>query len=386
MVDVVANIPRYAEFFAGGGMVSAALRGLWTCALANDIDPKKCATYVANWGADGLVQCDVRDISAKALCQPIDLYWASSPCQDFSLAGKGLGLGGIRSGVFVAWANLVGKVAALGYKPRIIAFENVAGLVSRNGGKDFESILLILIRLGYQVGAMEIDAIDFLPHSRPRIFVVAVRDDIEVPKDLTSRHPCADQFHTRRLRSFQDTASSEVKKNWIWWKLPKIEVNEEPVERMLDQLSQHKWFTEIEVSYLLSLMTDLHLDKVDQQRKTGESKVGFVYKRGRPDETGRVRQYAEVRFDGIAGCIRTPAGGSSRQTLLFIKGNETRARLMSPREAVRLMGLADDYILPQSFNEGYRLAGDGVAVPVVSFLDAHLFQPLLGAAIRRQVA
>lgn len=386
MVDMVTSTPRYAEFFAGGGMVSAALRGFWTCALANDNDPKKCATYAANWGADVLVQGDVRNLSVNALCQPIDLYWASSPCQDFSLAGRGLGLDGIRSGVFVAWAHLVGKIAALGYSPRMIAFENVAGLVSRNAGKDFESILLILIRLGYRVGAIEIDAVDFLPHSRPRIFVVAVRDDIEIPLDVAVLHPSAAQFHTKRLRGFHSVASQEVRENWVWWKLPKKEPNEKPVERIIDQTGPHKWFTEYKISHLLSLMSELHLDKVDQQRQNGRSNVGFVYKRGRPDETGCVRQFAEVRFDGIAGCIRTPAGGSSRQTLLFVKGNETRARLMSPREAVRLMGLTDDYILPQSFNEGYKLAGDGVAVPVVRFLDTHLFRPLLAASISRQVA
>jgi len=105
--------------------------------------------------------------------------------------------------------------------------------------------------------------------------------------------------------------------------------------------------------------------------------VGTIYKRGRPDADGNVRQRAELRTDGIAGCLRTPAGGSSRQILMFIKGNQTKARLVSSREVARLMGLPDSYKMPDTYNNAYRVAGDGVAVPVVRYLDEVLFAPLL---------
>jgi len=55
---------------------------------------------------------------------------------------------------------------------------------------------------------------------------------------------------------------------------------------------------------------------------------------------------------------------------------------MSAREAARLMGLADDYKLPANYNDGYRLAGDGVAAPVVRFLAENLIEPLLGQSPR----
>ena len=87
-----------------------------------------------------------------------------------------------------------------------------------------------------------------------------------------------------------------------------------------------------------------------------------------------------MRFDGTAGCLRTPAGGSSRQTLLLVEGESIRSRLLSPREAARLMGLPDSYALPANYNEAYHLAGDGVAVPVVRFLAAQLLEPLLAFA------
>jgi DNA (cytosine-5)-methyltransferase 1 len=86
-----------------------------------------------------------------------------------------------------------------------------------------------------------------------------------------------------------------------------------------------------------------------------------------------------VRFDDISGCLRTPAGGSSRQTLIVVEDGKVRSRLLSSREAARLMGLPDTYKLPQNYNEAYHLAGDGVVVPVVRHLAAHLLEPLLAS-------
>jgi len=116
--------------------------------------------------------------------------------------------------------------------------------------------------------------------------------------------------------------------------------------------------------------------------------VGAVYKRTRADENGERRQRAEVRFDDIAGCLRTPVGGSSRQTILAVDGENVKSRLLSPREAARLMGLPDSYLLPRNYNDAYHLAGDGLAVPVVRFLAANLLEPLLAAtaAKRREAA
>jgi DNA (cytosine-5)-methyltransferase 1 len=106
--------------------------------------------------------------------------------------------------------------------------------------------------------------------------------------------------------------------------------------------------------------------------------VGTLYRRTRPDpDSGLKRQRAEVRFDGIAGCLRTPAGGSSRQVVVVVEGRKVRTRLLSARETARLMGVPDDYPLPPRYNEAYHLFGDGVAVPVVSWLARHLLQPLL---------
>jgi DNA (cytosine-5)-methyltransferase 1 len=114
--------------------------------------------------------------------------------------------------------------------------------------------------------------------------------------------------------------------------------------------------------------------------------VGGVYRRTR-DEAGKKVQRAEVRFDDVAGCLRTPAGGSSRQVILVVEGYRVRSRLVSARETARLMGLGDNYVLPRRYNDAYHLTGDGVAVPVVRHLAKHIFEPLTAAlAANRKVA
>ena len=134
-------------------------------------------------------------------------------------------------------------------------------------------------------------------------------------------------------------------------------------------------------------MSDINLEKVRSAKREGRKVVGTIYKRTRRDPTGRKVQRAEVRFDDVAGCLRTPAGGSSRQLVLTVEGRKVRSRLISSRETARLMGLPDEYALPENYNEAYHLTGDGVVVPVVRFLAQELIEPVLvNAAQTRKAA
>jgi DNA (cytosine-5)-methyltransferase 1 len=64
--------------------------------------------------------------------------------------------------------------------------------------------------------------------------------------------------------------------------------------------------------------------------------------------------------------------------IAVVDDGQVRTRLLTPREAARLMGLPDSYSLPASTSSGLQVAGDGVAVPVVRWLAEHLLEPLLG--------
>lgn len=377
---MVAIKHTFYEFFAGGGMARAGLGPNWVPLFANDFDRKKAETYRLNWGGSELVVADVAEVKPHQLPGHADLAWASFPCQDLSLAGAGKGLDGARSGTFWPFWRLMEALNAEGRGPRIIALENVYGAVRSHGGRDFSAIANAFSDLGYRVGALLIDGVHFVPQSRMRLFIVGVKRNMDVPDELirSKPHPL---WHPKPLREAAQDLPEHTRGDWVWWELP---IPKEPPATLEDLIEPEPtgvtWHSPEETDYLLSLMSSINLQKVDEARASNARTVGTVYRRTRKDAQGSRIQRAEVRFDGIAGCLRTPAGGSSRQTILMVEGKAVRSRLLSPREAARLMGLPDSYVLPTNYNSAYHLVGDGVVVPVVHHLARNLFDPLLASS------
>ncbi len=180
---------NYYEFFSGAGMVRAGLGDQWRCLFANDIDAKKAATYTRNWGGAQLLCGDINDVTADQLPGFADLAWASFPCQDLSLAGSGAGLEGERSGTFWAFWRLMQDLTDESRAPNVIVLENVCGTLTSHGGRDFKAICRALRDGGYRYGPLVVDAALFLPQSRPRLLIVAVRKDIKIPDGLASSCP-----------------------------------------------------------------------------------------------------------------------------------------------------------------------------------------------------
>jgi DNA (cytosine-5)-methyltransferase 1 len=370
-------MPAFYEFFAGGGMARAGLGPRWECLLANDIDAKKAASYAANWGGERLRVADVAALTTAGVPGRADLAWASFPCQDLSLAGNCAGLNGERSGTFWPFWRLVRALGAEKRAPAAVVLENVCGAISSHGGRDFAAIAAALAAAGYRYGALVIDAARFVPQSRPRLFIVAVEKRRAIPKALARAQPDA-LWHPANLAAAHQNLSAPAKAAWVWWSLPAPPPREAAfADAVEDQPQGVDWHTAAETRRLLALMSPVNRAKVERAKQAGRRIVGTVYRRTRRDPEGIRAQRAEVRFDGVAGCLRTPAGGSSRQSILIVEGNKVRSRLLSPREAARLMGLPDTYQLPANYNEAYHLAGDGVAVPVVRYLAEHLLEPLL---------
>lgn len=368
-------------------MARAGLGPSWSCLFANDIDAKKGASYSANWGSDRLVVGDVAELTPRDLPDQADLAWASFPCQDLSLAGDGAGLKGPRSGSFWPFWRLIEALGAEWRAPSVVVLENVCGTVSSHGGRDFAAIGAAL-GANYRFGAMVIDALEFLPQSRPRLFFVGVRKDLAVPSRLTAGQPDG-LWHPHYLVDAFQKLTKHMTDDWIWWRLPAPTARRSVLSDLIeDEPLGVSWHTPPETERLLSLMSPLNQRKLELAKRAGGRRVGAVYKRTRHNGNGIRVQRAEVRFDDVSGCLRTPTGGSSRQTLIIVEGGKVRSRLLSPREAARLMGLPDAYILPPNYNEAYHLAGDGVAVPVVRHLAAHLLDPLLASTAeeRRETA
>lgn len=371
----------FYEFFAGGGMARAGLGKGWKCLFANDFDPKKGFSYQANWGTGGELHIgDVNHITATALPGHADVVWGSFPCQDLSLAGAGAGLSGERSGTFYPFWRVVAGLIAEGRAPKIVAVENVCGALTSHGGKDFEAICRTFADAGYRFGAVVINAELFVPQSRPRLFVIGVHDDAVVDDALLAPGPIL-PFHTRALCRAIETLPDEVASRLVWWNLPTPERRVATFATVVeDQPDSVVWHTPEETAKLEAMMSPLNVAKVTQAKLAGRRMVGGIYRRTRLDEHGRKVQRAEVRFDDIAGCLRTPAGGSSRQIILVVDGQRVQSRLISSRETARLMGLEDSYKLPRNYNEAYHLTGDGVAVPVVRHLAQYVFEPIVEAS------
>lgn len=366
----------FYDFFAGGGMVRAGLGVGWDCILANDMDVKKADTYRRNWGGEDLLVGDIASLSPEDLPGTPDLIWGSFPCQDLSLAGSGAGLDARRSGAFWSLVHHIQTLKGEGRAPSVVAFENVLGTLSSHGGDDFTAICTAVTDLGYAMGAFVCDAVHFVPQSRPRLFVIGLRSDISIPKSLRSSAP-VDRWHPPVIKAAYKRLPQELQNTWQWWTMPEPPKRATKLSDVIEDGSVSvDWDTALQTNRLLLMMNETHLQKVVAAKKSGTRMVGTVYKRTRL-EHGQKFQRAEIRFDGLAGCLRTPAGGSSRQAILMVQGDVIRSRLVSPRETARLMGLPDTYLLPERNNEAYHLTGDGVAVPVVRYIANHLFEKLL---------
>lgn len=321
-------------------MARAGLGAGWDVTFANDFDALKGGAYAANWGGDHLRVEDVWRLTPADLPGRADLAWASSPCQDFSLAGSRAGLGGGRSSALLGFLDLMRAVSDAGCGPRLMVIENVVGLRTSNGGADYEALAGRLAADGWFHRLVEIDAAAFVPQSRPRLFVVCTREPVA----------CS---------------------------LPPLPRRNADLASILDP--DAVWDGPERTARLLALMAPLHRARIDAALARGERLVGAAYRRVRV-EAGRKVQRAEVRFDGLAGCLRTPAGGSSRQFVVEATDGRVRSRKLTAREGARLMGLGEDFVLPAGETNAWRVVGDGVAAPVVRWLAAEVLEPLLESA------
>jgi DNA (cytosine-5)-methyltransferase 1 len=362
----------YYEFFAGGGMARAGLGDRWHCLLANDHSAKKAESYRLNWGSDHLLVRDVFDLTLDDLSGRAALAWASFPCQDLSLAGNRDGLSGARSSAFWGFWGHIRALAADGRKPKVIVLENVTGTLSSHEGRDFAEIAQAIFAEGYVLGAMVVDGLHFVPQSRPRLFIIAMDSSLDIPSALLT-NLSSPIWHPKAVVRAYLNLSADQKPFWRWWSLPMPSALALTIKDLIENDPKDvTWHTQEQTNKLLEMMSPTNRDKVSAAQLSKRPIVGTIYKRTRQGE-----QRAEIRFDGVAGCLRTPGGGSSRQTLLLVEGGEIRSRLLSSREAARLMGLPDSYVLPEKYNDAYMLAGDGLVVPVVAYLAKHLIEPAL---------
>jgi DNA (cytosine-5)-methyltransferase 1 len=232
-----------------------------------------------------------------------------------------------------------------------------------------------LAEAGYVFGALIIGAALFVPQSRERVFIVAVRAEASLPAGLAQDGPTA-PFHSAALRNKAvANLPPSLRAYWRWWRLPTPPARNTTLLDLLDL--EAPCDGDAETRRLIELMEPSHRAKIERARESGERAVGAICRRMRQG-----RQRAEIRFDGLAHALRTPGGGSSIQRFLLIDGaGGMQSRKPTSRECARLMGLPKDYALPSSTTDAYHLTGDGVVVPVVAWLEENLLSRLAAEAM-----
>lgn len=367
----------FAEFFAGIGLVREALEPLgWRCAFANDIAPGKAEMYRARFGFRHFVVDDVNNLTVDQLPADIDLATASFPCIDLSLAGNRAGLAGEHSGTVWPFLELLAAHCQSAAAPAAVLLENVTGFLSSHGGRDLAEVCRFLGKLGYAIDLAVVDARWFTPQSRPRLFAMAVRSD-----DAANQWPppgCApSRLRPRGVRTFQQANPG----------LPFVELPlPEPPGQALGRLSSiledlsaddERWWPDEQTATLLRNMAPPHRRRVEKLLAGQRDGVATLYRRRRHSRT-----VGEVRDDEIAGCLRTPQGGSSVQFLVDCRGGKPRIRPLTGREYARLQG-AGQFPIHVRDRQARMGFGDAVCVPAVRWLASHAFGHVLGTAAWR---
>lgn len=372
----------FLEFFAGIGLMRLGLeKAGWKIAYANDIDQTKHEMYAAHFGkADSHFELgDIHEIDVSNI-PTATLATASFPCTDLSLAGGRVGLNGRHSSAFFGFLNVLQQ---MGYRrPPLILLENVTGFLTSHRGNDFHVAMKSLNELGYSVDPFVIDAKWFVPQSRPRLFVVAFS------QELSSHESRSVLVPPSRLRPplLAQFIASHPDISWKLRLLPdppykSVQTLRDVLEDLPD--SAPEWWNPDRAEYLYNQMSPRHRAIADAWIHKRKWSYGTVFRRVRRQPDGHKRSMAELRSDGLAGCLRTPKGGSGRQILFKAGYGRYSARLLTPRECARLMG-ADDFVIYAPLNQALFGFGDAVCVSAISWIADNYLNQLVRSTSSKQ--
>ncbi len=367
---------NFIELFAGIGHPRVAFAGRLNCVYAVDFSKAKAAVYSDNFGDGEIIVKDIREIKEGEL-PPSGMWWVSSPCTDFTSAGKGAGMEGPQGALIFQTVRLLHACLRQGTAPSVVVMENVEGLVTMSAGAVFVALVTALVSAGYVLGAMMMDAADFLPQSRPRVFLVAVRRGIAIPAALVADSPTAHWHSSAIIRAVASLRSLE-KENFVWWRLPVPQARQINLIDIVEPMDSPnlKWRNRGDVNHQLSLLGTRDRVRLKQARATGRDVYGTVANKPGKNKS----RYLSLRTDGTAGCQMGKVDLRYQQFCRILGKARPGIRPATRIEMGRLMGLPQGFKLPASVAATAKACGDGVAVPVIEWLLTHLLEPLLEAA------
>jgi DNA (cytosine-5)-methyltransferase 1 len=313
---------------------------------------------------------DVRNVRGEDLPRGARLAWASSPCTDLSLAGNRSGLAGAESGTFWEFVRILGELSD--GPPDVAVLENVTGLATSRGGEDLAAAVRALGGLGYSVDVLALDARRFVPQSRPRLFAVAAKS----PPSDRDGSPAASR------------SVAELRPAWLRgiFADPSLRTHRAALPTLPQPLTSGfgatcaedlpaddpRWWPAAKVEAFRRSLSPVQRGRLEALGRGDGIMHRTAYRRTR----GGAAVW-EVRADDIAGCLRTPRGGSSKQAVVRIGGGGLRARWMTPLECARLMGAGGYRLEGVPTSQALFGFGDAVAVPVVAWLAENYLMPLV---------
>jgi DNA (cytosine-5)-methyltransferase 1 len=308
------GVMRFGSVCSGIEAASVAWQPFgWRCAFASEIEAFPRAVLAHRHPATPL-HGDFTTIQAGDY-EPIDLLVGGTPCQSFSVAGLRRGLADERGNLALEYLRLADRL-----RPRWLVWENVPGVLSSSGGRDFGAFLGGLGELGYGFAYRVLDAqYCGVAQRRRRVFVVGYLGDW--------RRAAAVLFEPASLRRHP---------------APRREARED-VARCLTRGSDSGQRYDGETDTLLPVAHTLRARGFDASE----------------DGTGRGTPLVPVAFD------RHMAMGAA-------------VRRLTPRECERLQGLPDDYTLVPwrggvaPDGPRYRALGNSMAVPVMRWIGARI--------------
>lgn len=337
---------KVATVCTGIGAPEKALKMLgipYELAFFSEIDKAAIRSYCAihkeseskNFG-------DLKNVEHVPLPKDIDLIIGGTPCQDFSLAGKGAGGeegSGTRSSLMWYYIKLISM-----YKPKVVIWENVAGVLAYTHLRNYQKFTHTLNALGYDLNAKLVNAKYFnIPQNRVRIFVVATRKDLKVEYEF----PYGYDSGIRIKHVLQD----KVGDRYFTKRIEKTEMYPQPCY----------W----ESTHRIMKIGCLHNNKYRQDNNI-------------------------LSIHGISECLMAQQDRSKGPKIYDTRFTEKRIRRFTERESFRLMGFTDeDYFrsryryvkhgkrkIPETYvseTDIYKQAGNSIVVHVMAALLGELY-------------
>lgn len=326
-------------------------------------------SYMANYKLDEEnFHWNVAFLDGKQYQGQVDLFVGGSPCQSFSLVGKQRGLEDTRGTLFYEYARLIDEI-----KPKVFIYENVRAVTSHDGGKTWQKMQEVFKELGYSFVWSVLNAKNYgIPQNRERLFVVGIRDDLEVtvPFEFPEAIPLE--------KKMQDFLMENAPGGYF---LPAKGVAFVTMEKNLS-----KRFTQIDGDVQLcqkkNQQFNWHGDFVFQSEEDAQAndipdlEKYFLSEKVRKYvlASGTKNFYSKPKTDlEIARPLLTTMHKMHRAGVDNYVTTDGRLRKLTPRECLRLMGFSDNFKIEVSDTSMYQQAGNSIVVDVL----IHIMEQIL---------